>query len=74
MSKQGLANVIGLATIDKTFRNRLVENAESALSGSNFDLDDAEIAFLKEDGTRAMIRDYADYLAINYAAAGGKAR
>ena len=74
MSKQGLANVIGLATIDKTFRNRLVENPENALSGSNFDLDDTEITFLKEEGTRAMIRDYADYMAITYTSAGGKAR
>ena len=73
MSKQGLANVIGLATIDTVFRKRLVENPDSALSGSNFDLDATETAFLKEEGTRAMIRDYADYMAITYTAA-GKAR
>jgi hypothetical protein len=73
MSKQGLANVIGLATIDRNFRNTLVDNPDSALSASNFDLDAAEITFLKEEGTRAMIRDYADYMAITYSA-GGKAR
>jgi hypothetical protein len=73
MSKQGLANVMGLATIDKNFRKTLVDNPDAALSQSNFDLDAAETAFLKEEGTRLMIRDYGDYMAITYSA-GGKAR
>lgn len=74
MSKQGLANAIGLATVDKTFRNRLLGDPEAAVRDSNIDLDNHEIEFLKEEGTRAMIRDYAEYLGITYATAAGKLR
>jgi hypothetical protein len=74
MTKQSLANVIGLATVDKAFRNRLFKDPKSATTGSNqIKLDDKEIAFLKERGTKAMIRDYAEYLNITYSG-GGKFR
>jgi hypothetical protein len=74
MTKQSLANVIGLATIDKAFRSRLFKDPKSATSGSNqIELDDREIAFLKEKGTKAMIRDYSEYLGIKYSG-GGKHR
>jgi hypothetical protein len=74
MTKQGLANAIGLATVDKAFRNRLFKNPASATSGSDrMELDDNEISFLKERGTKAMIRDYAEYLDIKYSG-GGKYR
>ena len=72
MSKQGLANAIGLATVDKTFRNRLLADPAGAIAGTGIDLDNNEIAFLKEGGTQAMIRDYGDYLSIDYG--GGKNR
>ena len=74
MTKQGLANAIGLATVDKAFRSRLFKDPKSATSGSNqLALDNKEIAFLKEKGTKAMIRDYAEYLGVQYSG-GGKYR
>jgi hypothetical protein len=74
MTKQGLANVIGLATVDKAFRNRLFKNPGTATSGSNgMKLNDDEIAFLKEEGTQELIKDYARYLGITYSG-GGKYR
>jgi hypothetical protein len=74
MTKQGLANAIGLATVDKAFRSRLFKDPKSATSGSNqMELDSKEIAFLKEKGTQTMIKDYAAYLAITYGG-GGKYR
>ena len=75
MTKQGLANAIGLATVDKAFRSRLFKNPASATSGSDkMELNDNEVAFLKERRTaKAMIRDYAEYLDIKYSG-GGKYR
>lgn len=68
-----MAKAIGLAAVDENFRNSLLENPESIIGG-DFDLDPREIEFLKAEGTRAMIRDYAGRMNISYDTAGGKSR
>ena len=45
MSKQGLASAIGLATLDKTFRDSLLDDPARAIHEANFDLDSSEIEF-----------------------------
>jgi hypothetical protein len=74
MTKQGLASAIGLATVDKPFRDSILDDPTKAASDFHFTLDSNEIEFLKKEETRAMIRDYAKRLEISYDTAGAKTR
>ena len=74
MSKQGLASAIGLATVDKSFRDSLLNDPANAVSGTKLEVDPSEIDFLKEEGTRAAIREYAERMKIYYDTAGAKSR
>ena len=66
MSKAELAQVIGLAMIDGSFLSKLLQNPERAVQGNAIKLDEAEIEFLKERGTRYILENAARSLGVDY--------
>jgi hypothetical protein len=77
MSKQSLAQVIGLAMLDNSFLTKLLKDPERAALAAGAKLNRQEITFLKERGTRYILENAVRSLGVDYEetpTAGGKRR